>query len=308
MEWDIASWAELGSCKNMSCNTVSHGIDDAPSVWLDSVDAYVSDIPASLAAETANAVFPAEEAAALYRELFEALQVQRRLSGPRRIRREQFEIRSEVFPIQYFSGDFVTVFDVGDTTFFGLGDIAGKGLSAAMWSTHVMSLVRTYSASLREPGAVLQAINRDLCALGTGAPIVTMVLARLEWRRGELLYSNAGHCLPLVKRANGDIERLSIGGPALAAIPNGRFETARMDFSPVDVLVVYSDGLVECLNPNGEEFGEQRLLDYLRQSARLCADDTLFSMIGVVQDFAAGVERTDDLTLMIVSDAETGRY
>jgi sigma-B regulation protein RsbU (phosphoserine phosphatase) len=122
-----------------------------------------------------------------------------------------------------------------------------------------------------------------------------------------LLYSNAGHCLPLVKRAHGDIERLSIGGPALAAIPYGNFETARMDFSPIDLLVGYSDGLIECRNPNGEEFGEERLLDHLRHSPKLCAGETLFSMIGIVQDFAAGMERTDDLTLMIVSDAEAGR-
>ena len=292
----------------MICNTLNRGIDDnAYSLWLDSVDAYPSHIPASLAAETPNTVFPAEDVAALYRELFEALQVQRRLSGPRHIRRGQFEIASEVFAIQHIAGDFVTVFDFGDATFFGLGDIEGKGLTAAMWSAHLMSLVRTYSASLRDPGAVLQAVNRDLCALGTGTPIVTMVLARLEWQRGELLYSNAGHCLPFVKRANGDIERLSVGGPALAAIFNGNFETARMDFSPMDLLVGYSDGLIECRNPNGEEFGEERLLDHLRYSARRCADETLFSMIGAVQDFAAGAERTDDLTLMIVSGAETGR-
>ena len=292
----------------MGSHILNRDIDgDAPSLWLDCMDAYVSDVPASAATGAPAIAFPAGDVAALYRELFEALQVQRRLSGPRRIRRGQFEITSEVFPVQHFSGDFVTVFDIGDTTFFGFGDIAGKGLTAAMWSTHVMSLIRTYSASLREPGAVLQAINRDLCALGTGVPIVTMVLAQLDWQRGELLYSNAGHCLPLVKRANGDIERLSIGGPALAAIPEGVFETARMDFSPMDVLVGYSDGLIECRNLDDEEFGEERLLDYLRHSAKLCADETLFSMIGVVQDFAAGVERTDDLTLMIVSEGATSR-
>lgn len=292
----------------MSSNTLIHGIDsDVPGLWLDCIDSCASDISVSPGTEMPGTVFPPEEVAALHRELFEALQVQRRLSGPRHIRRGEFEITSEVFAIQHISGDFVTVFDAGDTTFFGLGDIEGKGLTAAMWSTHLMSLVRTYSASVRDPGAVLQAMNRDLCMLGSGAPIVTMVLGRLEWQRGELLYSNAGHCLPMMKRANGDIERLSVGGPALAAIPNGRFESARIDLSPLDVLVGYSDGLIECRNPNGEEFGEERLLDHLRHSAALCADETLFSMIGAVQDFAAGAERTDDLTLMIVSGAETGR-
>ena len=293
----------------MSCNTLTRDIDgNVPNLWPDCIDAYVSDFSATPAAEMPTAAVPPQEVVALYRELFEALRVQRRLSGPRRNWRGQFEITSEVFPVQYFSGDFVTVFDVGDSTFFAFGDIAGKGLTAAMWSTHVMSLLRTYSASLTGPGAVLQAINRDLCALGAVAPIVTMVLARLEWRRGELAYSNAGHCLPLLKRANGEIERLSMGGPALAAIPNGSFETARMDFAPSDMLLGYSDGLIECRNPDGEEFGEERLLHYLRHSPKLCADETLFSMIGLVQDFAAGEQRTDDLTLMIVSGAEIDRY
>ncbi|HEX7959448.1 MAG TPA: PP2C family protein-serine/threonine phosphatase, partial [Terriglobales bacterium] len=188
----------------MSCNTLIRSLGgNASSLWLDSVDASPLHIPAPPAAEMPNAVLPAEELAALYRELFEALQVQRRLSGPRRIRRGDFEITSEVFAMQHISGDFVTVFDAGGSTFFALGDIAGKGLTAAMWSTHLMSMVRTYSTSLREPGAVLEAMNRDLCALGTAAPIVTMVLARLDWQQGELLYSNAGHCLPLVNRVNG---------------------------------------------------------------------------------------------------------
>src|SRR5689334_3270966 len=130
----------------MSSNTLIHGIDsDAPSLWLDCIDAYVSDFSATPAAEIPTGVVSSQEVTALYRELFEALQVQRRLSGPRRIRRGHFEITSEVFAIQHISGDFVTVFDLGDATFFGLGDIAGKGLTAAMWSTHVMSLVRTYS-------------------------------------------------------------------------------------------------------------------------------------------------------------------
>src|SRR5690242_19241338 len=150
----------------MSCNTLIRGLDgNTSSMWLDSVDASLLHIPAPPAPDMPNTVFPAEEVTALYRELFEALQVQRRLSGPRRIRRGDFEIRSEVFAIQHVSGDFVTVFDAGNSTFFGLGDIAGKGLTAAMWSTHLMSLVRTYSASLSEPAAVLQAMNRDLCAL-----------------------------------------------------------------------------------------------------------------------------------------------
>src|SRR5262247_337268 len=89
------------------------------------------DVPTSSsqpASEQALPVSP-DEVSALYREVFEALQVPRRLSGPRRVRRGVFEIASEIFPAQFFSGDFVSVFDAGDATFFATGDIAGKGLT-----------------------------------------------------------------------------------------------------------------------------------------------------------------------------------
>src|SRR5215469_16621298 len=160
-----------------------------------------------------------DEVNALYREVFEALQVPRRLSGPRRIRRGEFEIASEIFPAQFFSGDFVTVFDSGDATFLALGDIAGKGLTAAMWSTHVLGLIRTYSASLAKPHAALKAINRDLYSLGS-VPLTTMVLARLDWRNNRLTYSNAGHFAPLLLQGDGQVEKLSAGGPVLAALPD----------------------------------------------------------------------------------------
>ncbi|PYY06081.1 MAG: serine/threonine-protein phosphatase [Acidobacteria bacterium] len=243
------------------------------------------------------------EVTALYREVFEAQQVQRRLSGPRRLQRGQFEIAAEIFPVQHFSGDFVCIFDCGDSTLLALGDVAGKGLTAAMWSTHVMSLLRTSFANLRKPNLVASAINRDLCALGSGAPITTMVLAILDWQGDELTYCNAGHFPPFIKRQNGAVQRISAGGPALGAIPLAEFEETRVPFSPSDMFVGYSDGLIECLNGNDEEFGIERLLAQARNCQSQPASTALFSMIAAAQDFAHGTPRTDDLSLLIVSGA-----
>ena len=243
--------------------------------------------------------FQPEEASALYREVFDALQVPRRLSGPRRVRRGPFEIASEIFPAQFFSGDFVTVFDAGDATFLALGDIAGKGLTAAMWSTHILGLIRTYSASLNEPGAVLRAINRDLYLLGS-VPLTTMFLARLDWRHAQLAYSNAGHCEPIVHCPNGKVEQLAIGGPVLGAVHDAEFESATVEFTPDAMLVSYSDGLLECRNEDDEEFGGDRLVNEIRHASMLGANKALFSIVGAVQDFAGGAPRRDDLSLMVV--------
>jgi serine phosphatase RsbU (regulator of sigma subunit) len=252
------------------------------------------------AAETANGpTFAPEEATALYREVFDALQVPRRLSGPRRVRRGPFEIASEVFPAQFFSGDFVSVFDSSHSTFLALGDIAGKGLTAAMWSTHILGLIRTYSNSLDSPGAVLGAINRDLYLLGS-VPLTTAVLAKLDWQNEKLSYSNAGHCDPILHSMNGKVEQLAIGGPVLGALHGAEFQTGVMDFPAGTTLVTYSDGLIECRNELDQEFGVDRVANEIRKAATLGASKALFSIVGAVQDFAGGTPRVDDLSLMVV--------
>lgn len=288
----------------MASSRVPHDMDnELARSWLDWMGIASPDLPGSSPAHGKTDPgygFQPEEAGALYREVFAALQVPRRLSGPRRVRRGPFEIASEIFPAQFFSGDFVSVFDSGDATFLALGDIAGKGLTAAMWSTHILGLIRTYSASLGSPRSVLQAINRDLYVLGS-VPLTTMVLARLDWRQAELTYSNAGHFAPVLHRAGGEVEQLSAGGPVLAAVHDAEFESARIAFPTGDMLVSYSDGLIECRGQNDEEFGVDRLVSQVRHAANLGASRALFSIVGAVQDFAAGMPRQDDLTLMVVS-------
>jgi sigma-B regulation protein RsbU (phosphoserine phosphatase) len=134
-----------------------------------------------------------------------------------------------------------------------------------------------------------------------------MVLAWLDWQRGELTYSNAGHFCPLIARENGKVERLAAGGAALAAIPHAEFESARVAFSPSDLLVAYSDGLIECQNGKEQEFGEMRLLAQMRRVRQLPAGKALFSIIGAVQDFAETTPRKDDLSLLLIAGARPQR-
>jgi sigma-B regulation protein RsbU (phosphoserine phosphatase) len=292
----------------MGC-TATHRIQESAStggaLWLENARALSSTADAGQS-QNGVAYDPAldlDAVRALYREVFEAQQVQRRLSGARRLQRGSFEIATEIFPVQHFSGDFVCIFDQGDSTIIALGDVAGKGLTAAMWSTHLMSLIRTCSATLGGPAAVVSAINQNLCALGSGVPLTTMVLVKLDWQKNELTYCNAGHFPPFIKQPNGSVQRIAAGGPAMAAIASASFEEMRIPFSPSDMFVGYSDGLIECRNPEDEEFGIDRLLAQARTLQHQPASKALFSIIAAAQDFAQGTPRTDDLTLLIVSGA-----
>jgi len=237
---------------------------------------------------------------ALQRGFLEAARVQQRLGAPRHFRRGAFDIAGEMFPIEHVSGDFLTAFDAGSHTVLGVGDIAGKGLSAGMWFTHLVGLVRLFAGSLDDPAAVAAAINRHLASLGPEAPMTTLFLTWVDARAGRLVYSNAGHPAPFVLRRDSSLGWLDAGGPVLGAFPDATFVNGSAALNPGDTLLGFSDGILECRNTQGEEFGVERLVDAARSALSPSASATLFSVLGSVQDFAAAEPRVDDLALMVV--------
>lgn len=239
----------------------------------------------------------------LYLDLVEAAHVQRRLSGPRQIRRGVFDIASEVFPVRHLAGDFVSAMDVGARTWIALGDIAGKGIAAAMWFTHLVSLIRCRASLEPDPAAVMAAVNQNLCDLRPTPPITTMILLCLDGRTGEIEYCNAGHPPALLLRRSGVTKRLETGGPILGVVSAGKFESERLPVFAGDLLLGCSDGVLECRNPSDEEFGDQRFIRGACQHAGEPAQRILFSLLATLQDFAADAPRQDDVSLLVIRHA-----
>lgn len=260
--------------------------------------------PAALAAR----ITPAEEQLAslqreqaeLHQGLFAAAQLQRKLCAPRQLRRGQFEIASEIFPVRYFSGDFYDVLDLGRALGLAVGDIAGKGLAAGLWFTHLVGLLRVHARSTSNPAESMAAVNDALIQVHTEPPTASLFFARLDWRRGELVYCNAGHPPALVLKSDGTVEPLEQGGPLLGAVPRARFAVGRAVLEPGDTLIAYSDGIVECRNLRDDEFGPERLLATARRAAQAPASTMLFSLLGAAQDFSGSRPREDDFALMVV--------
>jgi sigma-B regulation protein RsbU (phosphoserine phosphatase) len=239
------------------------------------------------------------EFADFYRELYEAAQMQRKLSGPRFLRRGDFQIAAEMFPVRHLSGDFFNVSDLGKITLLAIGDIAGKGLLAGMWFTHLLGLTRMYGESLGDPALALTAINRQICQPAIPVPMTSLFLARLDWGAHELLYCNAGHPAPILLRDSGTLQHLDEGGPVLGAVPGAKFTGGRVRLNPGDMLVGYSDGLLECRNEHEEEFGVDRVIQELSKPTGSISE-LLFSIIGAAQDFTGSNLREDDCTLLVV--------
>ena len=236
----------------------------------------------------------------LEHSLFAAAQVQRNLCGPRHWRRTSFELAGEIFPVRHLSGDFISVIEVKNELRFAIGDIAGKGLQAAMWFTQVVSLMQLNMLRYEDPAAALDAMNSDLHATPVRAPLTTVFLGALNLDTGRLRYSGAGHPPALLLRSGGSIVSLSEGGLPLNALPASRYRGGEICVEHGDTLVGFSDGIVECNNRVSEEFGVNGLTDAARKGSGVSAAATLFCVLGEVGDFAASRTREDDFALLVL--------
>lgn len=240
------------------------------------------------------------------RSLFEAAQVQRRLCGARQWRRSPFDLAAEIFPVRHLSGDFLSVVERDGELRIALGDIAGKGIAAGMWFTQMVGLVQSELAGRRDPAAALEAINAGLQASTARAPLTTLFLGCLELETGILRYSSAGHPPALLLKPDGAACWLTEGGLPLNAIGGARYQAGEARMAAGDTVLAFSDGLLERTDSSTEEFGARRLALAAQRVQGRSAQETLFGVLGAVEDFAARQAREDDFALLVLRRDERG--
>jgi serine phosphatase RsbU (regulator of sigma subunit) len=243
-----------------------------------------------------------QDYAELNTAIFEAAQVHRKLCAPRLVRHASFDVASEIFAVRHLPGDFFTVEETNEGLVLALGDVAGKGLAAGMWVTHLVGLLRTHTAVSSDPEKIVAGINRDIARLAAIEPLSTLFVARLDAKSERLDYCSAGHPAALLLRTGGELELLSEGGPVLGAVAFASFDRGSVKLNGGDLLLACSDGILESFNEADQEFGNMRLQTELRRAQGGTAESVLFSVLGAVQDFAAPQPLTDDMTLVVVKN------
>ena len=241
-----------------------------------------------------------QDYAELHTAIYEAAQVHRRLCAPRLVRHGDFEIASEIFAVRHLPGDFFTVQETADGLTMALGDICGKGLAAGMWTTYLVRLIAAQTATSRGPDAIVAGVNREICSRESFLPLASLFLASLNTATGVFNYCSAGHPSAFLLRADGHLETLSEGGMLLGAMCTAPYVSGCFELDAGDVLLVYSDGITESENSQGEEFGDARLEEQLRGGHAGDANAVLFSVLGAVQDFAAANPLIDDMSVAVV--------
>ena len=181
-----------------------------------------------------------------------------------------------------------------------LGDVAGKGMPAALLMTNLHASVRAHVESEARLPMVMARLNRSIHHAVRGDRFITLVLIALDRKSGEVRYVNAGHNPPFLVHPSGETEKLSVGGLLLGMFPEATYESADFTMGPGDVLVLYSDGVTEARDDSDEEYGEERLVAFLTEHRGLDPELLVESLIRTVHEFSSDGKPGDDVTVAVI--------
>ena len=216
-----------------------------------------------------------------------------------------FKIAADWMPAARVSGDFYDTFSMrANQPAFVLGDVSGKGVPAALLMGVIHGAVRSscWTESPLQHQESTRQMNRLLYERAATERFATMFWSYFDPEAQHLKYVNAGHCPPLLLKAGqrNTILRLCMGGPVLGLIADARFQQGSVRLEPGDVLVLYSDGIVEAANSADEEFGEGRLGAVLRGCSQMGAEEVRDRILASVEAFTGQAIPQDDRTLLVV--------
>jgi sigma-B regulation protein RsbU (phosphoserine phosphatase) len=181
-----------------------------------------------------------------------------------------------------------------------IADVAGKSVPAALLMATLQASLRTIAGEGAPLTDLVARLNRYACAHSLdGRRFTTAVLAEYDPPSRHLAYVNAGHNAPILRRANGTLEKLDRGGLPLGIQSPVVYETAALDLQPGDALIFFTDGVVEALNEDGMEFGDDRWVSVIRALPELNAQDSLQFLMRRVDDFVGATRQADDITCLV---------
>ena len=197
-------------------------------------------------------------------------------------------------------GDYYDFFALGqDRLGLLIGDISGKGIAAALLMANLQANLRSQFAIAREqPHRFLQSVNRLFYDNTVDSAYATVFFAEYEDATQRLQYTNCGHLAGLLLRQNQSVEWLPSTGTVLGLFKEWDSPTEECRLFPKDTLVLYTDGVTDCFNERGEEFGEERLVEAVRRYHPQPAQAIVTSVVADLESFSSG-EQHDDITLIV---------
>jgi sigma-B regulation protein RsbU (phosphoserine phosphatase) len=182
-----------------------------------------------------------------------------------------------------------------------IADVAGKSIPAALLMATLQASLRTIAGEGAPLAELVVRLNRYASAHSLdGRRFTTAVLAQYDPATRQLVYVNAGHNPPVLRRAAGETEKLEAGGLPLGIDASATYGTATMELKPGDALIFYTDGVIEAFNNKSEEFGNDRWLNAIRALPDCSAQEALQFLMKPVDDFVGLTRQSDDITCLVM--------
>ena len=241
------------------------------------------------------------------RELALAAEVQQRLLPSQAPKTKGMEIAGFCEPARGVGGDYYDFIKFDNSQLgVAIADVAGKGMPAALLMSTVQATLRSLTArngsTVSDLSSIVSKLNRLLFDSTNGEHYVTFFYATFDQATQRLTYVNAGHNPPLYLQADSSSEfrELTSGGLVAGAFEHAAYEQETVQMKSNDLLFLYTDGLTEALNVEGEEFGTTRVMDTLKSIASLSADQIRDVVARRVKEWCAGMSLYDDLTFVVM--------
>ena len=262
-----------------------------------------------MTAQLEESLSVAKEKERLQSELKIASEVQEQLFPGKAPKLNTIELLGSCQPARMVSGDYFDYIRLPDGNLaLAIGDVAGKGISAALLMASIQSILRTLLASglAHDGGAdagfstahAVEQLNRQLYENTAPSKYATFFFGVYEESTRMLKYTNAGHLPPLLFKAEGSKE-LEATGTVVGLFPSVRYEERHIEIAPGDVLMAFTDGITEAENSYGEEFGAERLAEIVKRSHDATVEQLVARIFEAVALWSHAPEQADDMTLLI---------
>jgi len=235
------------------------------------------------------------------RELEQAREIQQSLLPKQIPQIAGFEIAGAWEPARAVGGDYFDVIPLGKNKVgICIADVVGKSVSAALLMANVQASVRAFAADAPSPAELCTRVNSVLCSSIGSGKFVTLLYGVLDGERRTFSSANAGHPAPVLMRGGEVVRQAEDGGAVLGVFPNWKYTNSVLQLQPEDTLLLFTDGITEAGDPEGEEFGEKGLIDGARTYQAVSASELTTRLLIEVKQASAWQLR-DDATLIVIS-------
>ena len=252
--------------------------------------------PAALAIRNAKMAKEMVEKNKIQKEVEIVGEIQKSLLSQNK--KEDFPIAGINIPAKVVSGDFYNFSELGNGKYgFGVADVSGKGIKSSLLMSKASSLYRCLSKTNFSAADLLIQLNNEICETISRGMFVTMLVGIYDTQKKELLLASAGHEPPIIFSKNGSFSNYNEAGPPLGIMPNTKYTEHTIPFEDSS-MYIFTDGITEIKNPNGEMLGSEGFQNYIKQYQSTGNNERLKVMIDDILD--KGHIQKDDLTIVVI--------